>query len=210
MNEIVTEGAGNIPEQPVLVLPNRVNLAIMQELEKQLGGPDRVAWLVEQSLQPEPNIMQHLQQTRAAGCIFSVRQQKQSDVVTRLRPFAEQGRHLVLLPGRPAQLRSGICDYPSALLTFFDTAPIPVLPVFCGMFNDGPEDTITTTAPTAPIHLRILPRAEANTPQNPQNIKPVLASSKREQRRNTRFISTEKRMTMRTNGISNARLSGVR
>lgn len=166
MNEIVTEGAGNIPEQPVLVLPNRVNLAIMQELEKQLGGPDRVAWLVEQSLQPEPNIMQHLQQTRAAGCIFSVRQQKQSDVVTRLRPFAEQGRHLVLLPGRPAQLRSGICDYPSALLTFFDTAPIPVLPVFCGMFNDGPEDTITTTAPTAPIHLRILPAIKPGAAQS--------------------------------------------
>ena len=60
MSKMVTEGTGNIPEQSVLVLPNRVNTAIMHELEKALGGPGRVAWLVQNELPPEPAIMGHL------------------------------------------------------------------------------------------------------------------------------------------------------
>ena len=72
MSAIVTEGTGNIPEQPTLVMPNRVTPAIMLELEKALGGSSRVAWLVESSLRPAPEIMQHLQQTRAAGTMFSL------------------------------------------------------------------------------------------------------------------------------------------
>ena len=67
----MTEGTGNIPEQPVLVLPNRVNLTIMQELEKALGGAGRVSWLVQNELLPEPGIMEYLQKNRASGAIFS-------------------------------------------------------------------------------------------------------------------------------------------
>lgn len=157
MNEIVTEGSGNIPEQSVLVLPNRVNLTIMQELEKALGGAGRVAWLVQNELPPEPGIMEYLQKTRASGVMFSVRRQTQAQVVERLRGFAAERRYIVLLPGRPAQLRGTLCDYPAELLTFFDNSPIPALPVYCGMFNDSPDDCVVTTTPCDSAQLRILP-----------------------------------------------------
>ena len=107
---MVTEGSGNIPEQSVLVLPNRVNAAIMQELEKALGGPGRVSWLVQNELPPEPAIMEYLQKTRASGLMFSTRRQTQAQVVERLRPFAAERRYIILLPGRPAQLRGTLSD----------------------------------------------------------------------------------------------------
>lgn len=157
MSAIVTEGTGNIPEQPTLVMPNRVTPAIMLELERTLGGASRVAWLVENSLRPAAEIMQHLQQTRAAGTMFSL-DTPQAQVVENLRRFAEQRRHLVLLCGRPMQARAGLSDIPARLLTYFDGSPIPVLPVYCGACNSGPEDILTSELPTTePTLLRILP-----------------------------------------------------
>ena len=46
----------------MLILPNRVNLPAMLELEKALGGRDKVAWMVEVSLSPGGAIIQHLQE----------------------------------------------------------------------------------------------------------------------------------------------------
>ena len=177
MKQMVTEGTGNIPEQSVLVLPNRVNAAIMQELEKALGGAGRVSWLVQNELPPEPAIMEHLQKTRASGLMFSTRRQTQAQVVERLRAFAAERRYIVLLPGRPAQLRGTLCDYPAELLTFFDNSPIPALPVFCGMFNDSPDDTICTTAPCDSTHLRILPPVKPGPAQSSRVLSAWLEAS---------------------------------
>lgn len=176
-SEMVTDGIGNIPEQSVLVLPNRVNAAIMQELEKVLGGPGKVAWLVQNELPPEPAIMEHLQKTRASGLMFSTRRQTQAQVVERLRAFAAERRYIILLPGRPAQLRGTLCDYPAELLTFFDNSPIPVLPVFCGMFNDSPDDTICTTTPCDSTHLRILPPVKPGPAQSSRVLSAWLEAS---------------------------------
>ena len=67
MKEIVTEGTGNIPNQSVLVLPNRITPAIMPELEKVLGGAGRVSWLVQHELHPDPTIMEYLKKRRPPG-----------------------------------------------------------------------------------------------------------------------------------------------
>lgn len=177
MSKMVTEGTGNIPEQSVLVLPNRVNAAIMHELEKALGGAGRVAWLVQNELPPEPAIMEHLQKTRASGLMFSTRRQTQAQVVERLRAFAAERRYIILLPGRPAQLRGTLSDYPAELLTFFDNSPIPVLPVFCGMFNDSPDDTICTSPPCDSTHLRILPPVKPGPAQSSRVLSAWLEAS---------------------------------
>lgn len=177
MNDMVTDGVGNIPEQSVLVLPNRVNASIMQELEKALGGAGRVAWIVQNELPPEPAIMEHLQKTRASGLMFSTRRQTQAQVVECLRAFAAERRYIVLLPGRPAQLRGTLCDYPAELLTFFDNSPIPVLPVFCGMFNDSPDETICTTVPCDSTHLRILPPVKPGPAQSSRVLSSWLEAS---------------------------------
>ncbi|MBE6415609.1 MAG: hypothetical protein E7032_03650 [Akkermansiaceae bacterium] len=65
MSEIRIEGADSVPAQPMLVLPNRVDLPTMLELEKALGGPGRVAWMVENTLMPGEAIMNHLRETRS-------------------------------------------------------------------------------------------------------------------------------------------------
>ncbi len=177
MNEIVTEGTGNIPEQSVLVLPNRVNPAIMLELEKVFGGANRVSWLVQQELHPESAIMEHLQKTRASGLMFSTRRQSQEEVVNKLRAFAAQRRYIILLPGRPLQLRGTLCDYTAELLTFFDNSPIPVLPVYCGMFNNSPDDTVCTAAPCDSAQLRILPPVKPGPAQSSRVLNAWLETS---------------------------------
>ncbi len=166
MKKFETEGIGNIPEQSVLVLPNRVTPAIMQELEKILGGAGRVSWLVQHELRPESAIMEYLQNKRASGMVFSTRRQTQEQVVEKLRVFAAEKRYIVLLPGRPTQLRGCLSDYTAELLTFFDNSPIPALPVYCGMFNESPDDTICTTEPADTIQLRILPSIKPGPAQS--------------------------------------------
>ncbi len=177
MKEIVTEGTGNIPNQSVLVLPNRITPAIMPELEKVLGGAGRVSWLVQHELHPDPTIMEYLQKTRASGLIFSPHHQTQEQVVEKLSVFAAERRYIVLLPGRPAQQRGTLSDYPAELLTFFDNSPIPVLPVYCGMFNDSADDTICTTPACDTTHLRILPPIKPGPAQSARVLSAWLEAS---------------------------------
>lgn len=156
MDEVHTEGKGNVPERPVLVMPNRVTPAVMKELEQALGGPGRVAWMIESNLRPSPAIMQHLQSTRARGMMYSL-DDTPAQVGNHVRRFMEQGCHVVFLPGRPAQLRGTLSDMPARMLTFLQGAPVSILPVYCGMFNDGIEDSITTEEPYDSVQLRLLP-----------------------------------------------------
>ncbi len=75
MSSFHTEGQGNVPEQAVPVLPNRLDLPAMQELERALGGASRVAWLVEDSLRPAAEVMDYLRTSRAAGILCAVDRQ---------------------------------------------------------------------------------------------------------------------------------------
>ena len=65
MSEIRLEGIDGVPAQPLLVVPNRVDLPAMLELEKALGGKSRIAWMVESSLMPGEAVMNHLRQSQS-------------------------------------------------------------------------------------------------------------------------------------------------
>lgn len=162
MSDIRTEGQGNVPEHPMLVLPNRVDMTVLTELEKALGGPGRVAWMVEESLLPSSDIMQHLRQTRAAGLLCSADRQGREVVAERVRAMLAQGRHVVLLTGHPAQSTAAVADVPARLLSLFDGTGLPALPVYVGMLRkDGPALTVSA-APYDTLVMRLLPVVRAS------------------------------------------------
>ena len=153
MSEIRIEGADSVPAQPMLVLPNRVNLPTMLELEKALGGPGRVAWMVENTLMPGEALLNHLRETRSPGFVCSVSQQGRDFVLTKARQQLEMGRHVVLLPGRPLQAPASLSDVPANLLTLFDSTPVHALPVYVGMYNKYLDAAITTREPYDKLHI---------------------------------------------------------
>ncbi len=157
MSEIRIEGADSIPAQPVLVVPNRVDLAAMEELEKALGGHGRVAWMVESSLMPGEAVMNRLREKQAPGFVCALGQQGRDVALQKVRRQLEMGRHVVMLPGRPQQMPAGLTDLPAYLLTVFDGSPLPAMPVYVGMYNHYFDNAITTREPYNLLHLHFCP-----------------------------------------------------
>lgn len=157
MSDIRTEGLGNVPEHPITVLPNRVDLAVVTELEKALGGPRRVAWLVEESQRPAADIMQYLQQTRAAGILCSAEKQSREMTAERIRTMLANGRHVVVLSGNPAQVPGHISHLPARLLTLFDGTGLPLLPVCVTMQREDGDPVFTNAAPYDTLLIRVMP-----------------------------------------------------
>lgn len=157
MSELRTEGQGNVPEHPIPVLPNRVDLDVLKELEAALGGTARVAWLVEDSLRPSADILQYLQQKRAVGILCSVDRQGREVITERVRAMLAQGRHVVLLPGLPAQVPGSLSDMPARLLTLLDGSNLPALPVYAGLRQDETAPSAAAELNNARI-LRLMPQ----------------------------------------------------
>ena len=137
----------------MLVVPNRVDLPTMMELEKALGGKGRVAWMLEHSLMPGKAIMDHLMQIQPTGFTCSLNQQGRDYVLSKIRQYIESGRHVVLLPGRPLQAPASLTDIPAHLLTLFDGSPLHAIPVYVGMYNNYFDAAITTREPYDRLHL---------------------------------------------------------
>ena len=147
MSEIRLEGIDGVPAQPLLVVPNRVDLPAMLELEKALGGKSRIAWMVESSLMPGEAVMNHLRQSQSAGFVCALNQQGRDFVLSKARQQLELGRHVVVLPGRPLQAPASLADIPGNLLSLFDGTPMNALPVYVGMYNNYFDAAITTREP---------------------------------------------------------------
>ena len=165
MSEIRIDGADNIPAHPILVVPNRVDLTTMQELEKALGGKPRVAWMVESSLMPGEAIMNHLRQNHSAGFVCAINQQGREQIVAKARQQMEMGRNVVLLPGRPQQAPATLADIPGQLLSLFDGAQLDAMPVYIGMYNHFFDAAITTREPYDELHISFCPAVRAGNQQ---------------------------------------------
>lgn len=157
MKHTTTETSGTVPTSPTLVFPNRVDTAVLQALEQALGGRDRVAWMVDNSLRPSQEIMQYLTDTRAAGFMTAIERTGAEAAVEQVRRFVEGGRHVVFLCGSPGQQPGNFVDVPGKLLHFADDSTLAALPVCVSMFNNTMEQGITGQAPYRHLRLRFMP-----------------------------------------------------
>lgn len=161
MGEIRIEGLGNVPEQVLPVMPNRVDRAVLTELEKALGGAARVAWLVDAASSPEPAIMQYLRDTRAAGILASVERDGRERVVAQVKQWLASGRHVVILPGAASPIPSALGDMPARLLTLLDGSGLPALPVHIACYGQAGEGLTLAAVPYERAELRFLPVVRA-------------------------------------------------
>lgn len=157
MAEMRTEGQGNVPQQPTLVFPNRLNLNTLQELEKVLGGAGRVAWLVEDTLRPAAEVMAYLSKARAAGILCSVDRQSREIIAEQVHDRLARGYHVVVLPGPVLSLPASVSGVPGRLLSLFDDTTLNALPVYVGGQRDALTNALTTPEEADTAELRILP-----------------------------------------------------
>ncbi len=156
MTDPTIEGQGNLPARPTLAYPNRVDLRIVQAIEKVMGG--RIAWLVERSRMPGADIMEYLRSQRAAGILADVANMSREVLADRIHDKLNAGFHVVLLCGRPSQARGTLCDVPARLLNYLDGTTLPALPIYAGFSPDEPEDALPTASADAPLYLRLMPQ----------------------------------------------------
>ena len=147
-----------MPAEPVLALPSRVDAASLQAIEQLLGGPRKVAWMVEHSLRPDADIMNLLQKREASGFFVSMEHMSQEALLARIESKFAAGQHVVLLPGRPAQPAACPTDAPLPLLRYLlDAYPHPVLPLYVGMYKLKEPPFITSQEPYEKLILQVLP-----------------------------------------------------
>jgi len=151
------EGSGNIPASPTLVVPNRIDLTALRALEEALGGRDRVVWMVENTLRPDPEVVMYLSQSRATGFLCAIDRSGNEDIIQLVRDRLVQGRHVVLLCGHPGQQAAALTDVPARLLSFADGSRLSALPVYVGMYNDKLIGGIVTSGPYDKLHITFAP-----------------------------------------------------
>lgn len=155
MNALSTEIFGNVPVKPSFIIPARVDMAVLQELERVLGGRDRVAWMVESSLRPAAEIMQYLQATQSAGFFTAIAASGVEPVVQQINRMLESGRHVVLLCGSDGTGET-VADVPASFLRFADSTTLSIVPVGVSMFGAEPVQAMVSTAPYSRLWLHFM------------------------------------------------------
>lgn len=157
MTEKVTiEGKETIKEEPVLVVPNRVDEVVVSKLEEILGGMQQIVWLVQDELLPTAEVLRKVGRKGSRGLTFSPRRQGAEGLHEQIRMSLESKRHVVLLPGKPIQPPAHHADVPPNTLNYLlGEYTRAVMPIYVGMYKDG--DEIVNGAPYDEIRISILP-----------------------------------------------------
>ncbi len=142
MSDVRLYGKENIPVQASLFLPNRVDGRVVKELEKALGGEEKVVYLVEEELEPSPTILDGIKPERVVH--FRFRTSRSRDLREKLMVHFQAGKHFVYLPGRPSQILGCLTDVPKPFLMQLSALHISPVPVFSGYYRKDIIQAYTT------------------------------------------------------------------
>ena len=159
MASIRIEGREHLPAQPAFFVLNRMPcIELLRELERQLGGAERVAWLVVDACMPGSEIMEALRAGHAKGIFGSLQRHSGIMLAEQIHDTLGRGCSVVLLPG-PREHAGGaaLSDVPGRVLTYMDGCSLSAVPVYVGMYNGGMHDAATAHTPCSEIRLRVLP-----------------------------------------------------
>lgn len=135
-DKLELHGEGNIPDDGVLVVTNRLAFADLLHLEKLLEGR-KLVYLIERGLDYDPLLQAHLDKPDVEAMEFSSDEGSRDIFKKELHQCLTEGSIVIFVPGvahvRPAQ----VVAVPSQILQFLTSASAPVLPLFV----DHPEDS---------------------------------------------------------------------
>lgn len=158
MSTVVFEGESHIGQQSCLFIPNRINLKALIELEKRLGGSSKISYLVEESFVPRQDIAQYLQSRKSDGILFNFRHVDAIRLRGILLEKLDAGRHIVYLPGQPAEIKGTLSDIPSPFLTHLGALHIAPIPVYVGFYNNDLETLQGNEERHDRLVIRVMPK----------------------------------------------------
>lgn len=156
MGQVRVYGKEKLPHQPSLFLPNRLDKTTLCALERELGGTDKVVYLVEDELPPEPEILSRIGDQRLVT--FKFRATQSRELRERLMSHLQAGRHVVFVPGRPAQVMGCLSDVPKPFLMQLGALHISPVPVYVGFYRMNIWSACTTTPPSDWSVIHIMPK----------------------------------------------------
>ncbi len=135
-DKLELHGEGQIPDDGVLVITNRLSFEDLLHLEKLLEGR-KLVYLIERGLDYDPLLQAHLDKEDVAAIEFSSEEGSKDIFKKELHQCLADGSIVIFVPGvaqvRPAQ----VVGVPSNILQFLTSASAPILPLFV----DHPEDS---------------------------------------------------------------------
>lgn len=149
-------GRENLPQQPSLFLPNRVDASTLRALEDALGGERNTIYLVEEKLRPGEEVMKRLPAERMV--VFNFRTSQSRKLREQLLIHLQAGRHIIFLPGKPVSTMGCIADVPKPFLMQLGALHISPVPVFIGFYRKSIWQAFTTESKYDWAALHILPK----------------------------------------------------
>ncbi len=110
-----------MPDQPCLIVLNRANLSLLQQLEQHYLPHTPLCWLAEQGAMPADEIKSYLKSRNAPGIIFPTDKLQMDQMRDRLLGLIRQGVMLVFLPGEQSVSASSELDMCSECALDTDT-----------------------------------------------------------------------------------------
>lgn len=156
MARVYFNGKENLTSAPSLYLPNRVNVAVLQELERALDGADSVAYMVEDVLVPEPDVRRFLKRRKVLS--FNFRKANVKMLREQLLILMQEGRDIVFVPGKPNSTMGCISDVPMPFMMQLAALHIAPVPVFVGMYRENLWRTFCTDKTADDIVVSVLPK----------------------------------------------------
>lgn len=116
-----------IPGNGVLVIPGRLPMEALLQLERLFGGRP-ITWLIEENARHDPSVLAHLEKS-PSGAMFSADDAAPEIAGEQLKPFLDQNGVLIYVPGSAAARNATLCQIPGTHLRALTSFGLPVLPV---------------------------------------------------------------------------------
>lgn len=144
MSRLRITGRENIAARAEFYLPNRIDEPTLAELDKQLGGADKLAFMVEEVLLPDERVMRYIRSGNRRVLRFNFRRSNVRDLREKLLGLMREGYSVLFVPGRPVSILGCIADVPMPFMMQLAALHISPTPIFVGYYRNSPVRTFTS------------------------------------------------------------------
>ena len=144
MSRLRITGRENIAARAEFYLPNRIDEPTLAELDKQLGGADKLAFMVEEVLLPNERVMRYIRSGNRRVLSFNFRRSNVRDLREKLLGLMREGYSVLFVPGRPVSILGCIADVPMPFMMQLAALHISPTPIFVGYYRNSPVRTFTS------------------------------------------------------------------
>ncbi len=151
-------GKDHRPTQPSFYVPNRLDEPTLRALVDALGGPEHIAFLVEEVLLPNSGMMRYMRTRGQEVLSFNFRRADSRVLREQMLELMGRGLDIIYVPGVPNSIPGCISDVPMPFMMQMAALHISPVPVYVGTFNKGVHKTFTSEGAYDWADIHILPK----------------------------------------------------